>query len=90
MEPLLDSIKNIPLKGIDWIIVGGESGRNARPMKIEWARDIMNECKKSNIPFFFKQLGGKHNKRNGSQAVIDGKRWQEYPLSNSQETMNVT
>ncbi|MBC8478750.1 phage Gp37/Gp68 family protein, partial [bacterium] len=57
-EPLLGPIPNFDLKGVDWVIVGGESGPGARPIKEEWVKHIRNQCLSSKIPFFFKQWGG--------------------------------
>jgi protein gp37 len=56
-EPLLEDLGTLDLNGIDWVIVGGESGPGARPLKPEWVRNILKQCKKQNIPFFFKQWG---------------------------------
>jgi protein gp37 len=80
-EPLLGPISRLPLKGIHWVIVGGESGRHARPMELAWARSIREQCEKSGVSFFLKQLGGRQSKRAGKQAVLDGKRWASYPES---------
>ncbi len=79
VEPLLEDIPHLPLDNIDWVIVGGESGRNARPMNISWARSIKDQCAHNNVPFFLKQLGGRFNKRGGSQARLDGKMWRQFP-----------
>jgi len=76
-EPLLGPIPNINLEGIDWVIVGGESGPNARPMKSEWAVDIRNQCLDADIPFFFKQWGGVNKKKNGRS--LDGRIWDDMP-----------
>ena len=57
-EPLIGPLENLPLNGIHWVIVGGESGAGARPMKAEWVKSIFRQCKRLNIPFFFKQWGG--------------------------------
>lgn len=65
-EPLLTAIPNMNLENIDWIIVGGESGRKSRPIKKEWVTDILNQCNKYRIPFFFKQWGGKNKKKTGN------------------------
>lgn len=84
IEPLLENLENIELKGIDWVIVGGESGTRARPMHKDWVINIFNICKKDNIPFFFKQWGTygsdgiKRNKlRNG--RILFNKSWNEKP-----------
>jgi protein gp37 len=77
MEPLLGSIPVFPTDGINWIIVGGESGPNARPIEYRWIVEIRNRCLKNNIPFFFKQWGGINKKKSGS--LLDGKYYHEYP-----------
>ena len=76
-EPLLGPIKNINLDGIDWVILGGESGKNARPMQKEWAIDIKNQVVDKGIPFFFKQWGGR-DKQKGCR-IMEGRTWDEYP-----------
>lgn len=84
LEPLLSPIHNLQLEGIDWVIVGGESGPNARPMKKEWVVEIKNQCQSENIPFFFKQWGGTNKKKAGRE--LDGRIWNETPplLPNAQ------
>lgn len=77
LEPLLGPIPALPLDDIDWVIVGGESGPNARPMRPEWARAIRDQCIRTRIPFFFKQWGGWHPKANG--RLLDGREWNQYP-----------
>jgi protein gp37 len=77
VEPLLGPIPRLPLKGIHWVIVGGESGPGARPMKAEWARQIRDQCVARGVPFFFKQWGGTNKKRTG--RVLDGRTWDEMP-----------
>ena len=84
VEPLLEDLGEIDLTGIDWVIVGGESGPKARPMKEEWVIHIKNQCEKFGVPFFFKQWGTwgadmvKRNKKaNGRQLL--GRLWEEYP-----------
>ena len=77
LEPLLSSLGEIDLSKIDWVIVGGESGPKARPMNIEWVREIRDQCIEQNTPFFFKQWGGVNKKKNG--RLLDGKLWDEYP-----------
>jgi protein gp37 len=76
-EPLISSLPNLNLKGIDWVIVGGESGRTPRPMKKEWVNDIKNQCEVSGVAFFFKQWGGTNKKKNGRE--LDGKLYSEMP-----------
>jgi protein gp37 len=65
IEPILSSIPNLNLFDIDWVIVGGESGQKSRPIKEEWVIDIKNKCLEKQIPFFFKQWGGKNKKKSG-------------------------
>ncbi len=77
VEPLLGPIGRLPLSGIDWVIVGGESGPGARPMKKEWVTKIRDRCVKYGVPLFFKQWGGVNKKRSGRK--LDGKYWDEMP-----------
>jgi len=83
-EPLIGSLGKINLKDIHWAIVGGESGRNARPIKKEWVDEIFEHCKKQNVAFFFKQWGTwgadeiKRNKKSNGRK-FRGKEWNEYP-----------
>jgi len=77
LEPLLGPIHNLDLTGIDWVIVGGESGPKARPMKPEWVIDIRNQCLATGVPFFFKQWGGVNKKKTG--RILQGKTWDNYP-----------
>lgn len=79
LEPLLGPTPNLPLDGIDWVIAGGESGPHARPMSIDWIREIQEQCASQKVAFFLKQLGGKQNKRGGDEATLDGKQWHEFP-----------
>lgn len=76
-EPLLAPIGGFPTQGIDWVIVGGESGPRARPMSAEWVVDIREECRCSGIPFFFKQWGGWNRKKSG--RILEGRVWDETP-----------
>ncbi len=84
LEPLLSPISNLPLEGIDWVIVGGESGPNARSIKKDWVIDIRNQCQNSKVPFFFKQWGGVNKKKAGRE--LEGRIWSETPslLPNAQ------
>nr|WP_261376236.1 phage Gp37/Gp68 family protein [Brevibacillus brevis] len=75
VEPLIGPIDNLNLEGIHWVIVGGESGPGARPMKEEWVRSIMQQCKDQNVAFFFKQWGGVQKHRNG--RMIGGQTYDE-------------
>ena len=76
-EPLLESISDINLSGIDWLIVGGESGSKSRPMDKSWVIELRDLAIKNNVPFFFKQWGGFNKKSNGSE--LQGKYYKEYP-----------
>jgi len=76
-EPLIGPIPQIDLKGINWVIVGGESGPRARYMKPEWVRIIRDQCIQQNTPFFFKQWGGINKKENGRK--LDGIIWDQMP-----------
>jgi protein gp37 len=76
-EPLLGSIGEIDLKGIDWAIVGGESGPRARPMSEEWAIEIRDQCRSDKVAFFFKQWGGVRPKTGG--RLLCGREWNQYP-----------
>lgn len=77
LEPLLEPLPDLPLDGIHWVIVGGESGPSARPMAIDWVRAIRDQCQAAGIPFFFKQWGGVNKKRAG--RVLDGQVWNGVP-----------
>jgi len=77
IEPLLEDLGQINLEGIAWVIVGGESGRGARPMKEEWALSILRQCRAERVPFFFKQWGGVNKARSG--RVLRGATYDEYP-----------
>jgi protein gp37 len=77
LEPLLGPLSKLNLRGIDWVIVGGESGPGARPMNPEWVRDIRDQCVRANVPFFFKQWGGPFKRRTG--RVLDGRTWDQMP-----------
>jgi protein gp37 len=77
IEPLLGPIPYINLKDIDLVIVGGESGPNARPMQPEWATDIRDQCLAADVPFFFKQWGGVNKKKNGRS--LGGRIWDDMP-----------
>lgn len=82
IEPLIGPVYRYSLKNIDWVIVGGESGPKARPMKEEWVVSIRNKCLKQNVPFFFKQWGGVQKKKNGRE--LEGRTWDEMPQDNFQ------
>lgn len=76
-EPLLESLPRLPLKGVDWVIVGGESGHGARPMDAAWVYDIREQCAAKGIAFFFKQWGGVNKKRAG--RLLDGRTFDDMP-----------
>lgn len=77
LEPLLGPLPRLGLRGVDWVIVGGESGPKARPIRQSWVVDIRNQCLKAEVPFFFKQWGGFNKKSNG--RVLLGRTWDEMP-----------
>jgi protein gp37 len=77
IEPLLGPVPGLPLQGIDWVIVGGESGPKARPMEEQWVKGIRDQCIEQDTPFFFKQWGGVQKKKNG--RLLDGITWNEMP-----------
>ena len=77
IEPLLGPLPKISLSGIQWVIVGGESGPGARPMKPEWVTSIRDQCVKQRVPFFFKQWGGPNKSLTG--RTLDGRTWDEMP-----------
>ncbi len=80
LEPLLGPLPNLDLNGIDWVIVGGESGKYARPVKESWILDIKEQCEKANAEFFFKQWGGMNKKANGRE--LQGKIYNGMPQYN--------
>jgi protein gp37 len=77
LEPLLAAMADLPLDGISWVIVGGESGPRCRPMKAEWVREIRDRCQQSGVPFFFKQWGGK--RKDVAGRILEGRIWDEMP-----------
>jgi protein gp37 len=78
-EPLLGPMEDLDLKGIGWVIVGGESGPGARPMKSEWVESILKQCKKAKVAFFFKQWGGTRKDITGRE--LNGRTYDELPLA---------
>ena len=76
-EPLISGLHDLPLVDIDWVIVGGESGPGARPMKAAWVRSIRRQCRAAGVPFFFKQWGGVRKKQAG--RLLDGRTWDSMP-----------
>ena len=79
MEPLLEHPGEINLNGIDWVIVGGESGPGARPMDAEWAREIRDQCRFEGVAFFMKQMGGVRDKREDLASIPEDLRIREFP-----------
>ena len=81
-EPLLGAIdlrQWLDVGNVHWVIAGGESGPAARPMDLDWARDLRDQSIGAGVAFFLKQLGGRRGKRSGEEAMLDGRRWLEYP-----------
>ena len=79
LEPLLGPLRNIELTSIDWVIVGGESGRRPRPVQEEWVLDIRDQCLAAGVAFFFKQWGGINKKQAG--RILEGRTWDQMPAS---------
>jgi protein gp37 len=75
-EPLLGPLR-LRLDGIHWLIAGGESGINHRPLSLDWVRELRDDCQNAGVPFFFKQVGGRTPKAGG--RLLDGRTWSEYP-----------
>jgi protein gp37 len=81
LEPLLGPLSDLDLTGIDWVIVGGESGPGARPMDPAWVLELRDQCHRARVPFFFKQWGGANKKRTG--RTLEGRVWDEMPVVGS-------
>lgn len=81
LEPLLGPLDDMNLTGIDWVIVGGESGPGARPIKPQWVKDLRDQCRRAQVPFFFKQWGGRNKKRTG--RTLEGRTWDQMPSNKS-------
>lgn len=79
LEPLLGPLTHLDLTSVDWVIVGGESGPRARPIRQEWVRSIRDQCQQDDVAFFFKQWGGTNKKAAG--RLLDGRTWDERPVS---------
>jgi protein gp37 len=79
LEPLLGDLGHLDLAGIDWVIVGGESGPGARPMAASWVTSLRDQCRTHGVPFFFKQWGGVFKSRTGRE--LEGRTWNEMPHS---------
>lgn len=77
VEPLIGPIPRLPLAGVHWVIVGGESGPGARPMEAHWVHQIRDRCNRRGVPFFFKQWGGVDKKKAG--RLLEGRTWDEMP-----------
>ena len=77
LEPFLGPLQKLNLKGLDWMVVGGESGPGARRMEEEWVVDIRDQCRDASVPFFFKQWGGVNKKKTG--RTLEGRTWDEMP-----------
>jgi len=77
-EPLIGPLDNLPLRGIRWVIVGGESGPRARPMQAEWALSVLRQCRAAGVPFFFKQWGGPRKDLTGRR--LNGREYDEMPV----------
>lgn len=84
LEPLLGPLPDLDLEGIDWVIVGGESGPGARPMNEDWVVDIRDQCLAQSIPFFFKQWGGVNKKKAG--RLLQGRIWGQMPALATPDT----
>ena len=82
VEPLLGPIPDLPLDGIHWVIVGGESGPGARPMQEDWVLEIRDQCQSADVPFFFKQWGGVNKSRTG--RTLQGRTWDGLPATSSE------
>ena len=79
LEPLIGALTHLDLTSIDWVIVGGESGPQARPMQEKWVVDIRDQCHRADIPFFFKQWGGPNKKQRG--RILEERTWDDLPIS---------
>jgi protein gp37 len=79
VEPLIGPVGRLSLTGIDWVIVGGESGPHARPMQTQWAIEVRNQCLKAKVAFFFKQWGGRSPKSGG--RLLEGEEWNQFPAA---------
>ena len=77
LEPLLGPLHDLNLTGMDWVIVGGESGPKSRPTDSTWVTELRDQCRRAQVPFFFKQWGGKNKKKAGRE--LEGRTWDEMP-----------
>lgn len=87
IEPMLGPVDKVSLTGIHWVICGGESGPDARPMELEWVRELRDRCVAGGSPFFFKQWGGVHKKAAGRE--LDGRTWDQYPAASWRDAMEL-
>ncbi len=78
-EPLIGPLRDLPLAGVDWVIVGGESGPRSRPMESDWVLDILSQCQEAKVAFFFKQWGGTNKGKTGRELL--GRTWDELPVT---------
>jgi protein gp37 len=81
IEPLIAPVGTLDLNGIDWVIVGGESGPKARPMHPDWVRAVRDQCEAAQVAFFFKQWGGRRPKSGGRK--LDGREWNQFPQAST-------
>lgn len=81
VEPLLESLPSLDLRGIDWMIAGGESGPRARGLQAEWITDLRDQCLRAEVAFFFKQWGGTNKKKSGRE--LEGRTWDQMPLEST-------
>ncbi len=88
LEPLLGPLPDLRLTGIDWVIVGGESGPGARPIEAPWVAEIRNQCLAQSVPFFFKQWGGVRRRLAG--RLLEGRTWDQYPEALRQRALGFT
>ena len=85
LEPLLEALPNLDLRGIDWVIVGGESGPGARPIEKRWVVEIRKKCNRAGVAFFFKQWGGVQKSKTG--RTLEGRTWDEMPADSALATI---
>lgn len=85
LEPLLGPLRDLNLSGVDWVIVGGESGPKARPMQPAWVTSLRDQCSRAGVPFFFKQWGGHFKSRTGRE--LDGRTWDEMPRTDGAQPL---
>src|SRR5690606_25242944 len=84
IEPLLEDLGEIDLARIDWVIVGGESGPRARPMREEWVLSIRDQCRRLQVPFFFKQWGG--TRKHATGRTLRGRLYDEFPRADNRRS----